>query len=91
MKREVKVLLIALILVPLGLLARGAWGEWGKEELKQILGFVPQGVEKFYNLWKAPFADYTIIGLSPVVSYVLSGIIGAGLVFLFFLLFKKRS
>ena len=88
MKREVKVLLIALILVPLGLLARGAWG---KEELKQILGFVPQGVEKFYNLWKAPFADYTIIGLPPVVSYVLSGIIGAGLVFLFFLLFKKRS
>ena len=44
-------LLLLIILAPLGLLAVGeTFGEWGSEELKEKLGFVPLGLEKLTGI-----------------------------------------
>lgn len=57
-------LLVLLLAVPLGLLASGtAWGEWSSSEIKSMLGYVPYGLERLSNLWKAVLPDYTIPGL----------------------------
>ncbi len=90
MKREIKVLLIFIILVPLGLLAGEAWGEWEKEELAKLLGYVPSGLEKFSGLWKAPFQDYTMFKLPAFPSYILSAAFGVALIFILFALLKKK-
>ncbi len=92
MKREVKILLFFLLLVPLGLLGGGAWGEWAGEELKRILGFVPEGFQKISGLWNAPFPDYTFPGMGEFPSYVLSALVGVLLIFgLFYLLEKLKK
>jgi cobalt/nickel transport system permease protein len=76
--------LIALIvLTPIGLLAPGtAWGEWGREELAQLgLSYIPAGFDQWSSLWSAPLPDYDIPALSnPTVAYVLSAVLGVGLV-----------
>ncbi len=75
-------LVILMIIVPLGLLATGeTFGEWGNEELKEKLGYVPQGLEELSTFWqKAPLPDYAFEGdESPrgaVIAYILSAVIG---------------
>jgi cobalt/nickel transport protein len=88
MFRRYWLILIALaILSPLGLLADGtAWGEWDADELKETLGYVPQGMERFKDLWQAIFPDYSmnILGDSTIghyTEYVLSAIIGSALIY----------
>ncbi len=81
--------MIFLLLLPLGLLWEGAWGEWGGEELRRMLGFLPQGIKKFSGLWRAPFSGYSLPFLGEVPSYLLAGILGAGAVFLFFYLLDR--
>lgn len=69
------------ILTPVGLLASGdAWGEWGSEAFATMVGFVPKGLERFSNLWGAPFADYTISGTGDYLGYILSAFGGMLLV-----------
>ncbi len=76
-------LAILAVLSPLGLLASGdAWGEWGTETFKKMLGFIPKGLAKFSGLWKAPFADYCIPGTGGVLGYILSAFAGIALVVL---------
>ncbi|MGQ9458836.1 MAG: PDGLE domain-containing protein [Anaerolineae bacterium] len=76
-------LAILALLSPLGLLAPGtAWGEWGAEEFHDLLGYVPQGLERFAEFWRAPLPDYTIPGLGDVPGYLLSAVVGMGLVVL---------
>lgn len=76
------------IFTPLGLLAKGtAWGEWGKEELLNMLGYIPKGMNKSTSI-NAIMSDYSIKNLSETTGYLLSGIIGIILVFLFFILLK---
>jgi hypothetical protein len=83
-------LLIMALLTPLGVLlpekfkAEEAWGEWGIEKLEKLLGYVPEGLRKLADLWKAPIPDYNFGGEgSPmtlqVISYVVSGLLGLGL------------
>jgi len=74
-------LLVLVILTPLGLLAAGeTFGEWGTEELKDKIGYVPPGMESLTGIWHAPMSDYgfsensTPIG--TVSGYVFSAIIG---------------
>ena len=56
-------LVLLIILAPLGLLAVGeTFGEWGSEELKEKLGFVPPGLEKLSGIWSAPMPDYAFPG-----------------------------
>jgi hypothetical protein len=77
------VLAVLAVLSPLGLLAPGtAWGEWGAEEFQDMLGYVPQGLERFAEFWRAPLPDYAIPGLGDVPGYILSAVVGMGLVVL---------
>jgi hypothetical protein len=76
---------VLCLLTPLGLLASGtAWGEWGSEQLKSMLGYIPEELEKLEQLWHAWLADYEFPGSqSPtgtVLSYVASALIGVGFV-----------
>ena len=64
-RRILILLLILCILTPVGLMlpiyfdAGKAWGEWSAATLKDLIGYVPRGLEKYASLWKAPLADYT--------------------------------
>jgi hypothetical protein len=70
-----------IILSPIGLFATSpAWGEWGGEELKDSLGFVPEGLDRLSTLWKAPLSEYGVPGVDANVGYVLSALIGVILV-----------
>ena len=73
------VLLVVLsVLSPLGLLASGtAWGEWGKEEVVQILGYIPEGMDYLGGIWKGVFEDYSVSGLGSTAGYVVSALVGS--------------
>lgn len=83
-------LAILIILSPLGLLlpehfkAGAAWGEWGIEEIKDLVGYIPKGLEKLSGLWTAPMPDYAFKGweekgLSGLsFAYIISAVIGIG-------------
>jgi hypothetical protein len=77
-KRDLAIgMLMLIILTPLGLLAAGtAYGEWAPEELKDKVGFVPPGLEKLSGIWNAPFPDYSISSLHPVIGYILAAAVG---------------
>ncbi len=83
--KEAKKLWIVLgvlaLLTPLGLLAPGsAWGEWGSDEVKSMLGYVPAGMAKFSELWRAPLPDYAVPGLGDTEGYILSAVVGIALI-----------
>jgi len=80
-------LAILVILSPLGLIAAGtAWGEWGSDELKNILGYVPQGLAKisginhiaFFPDYSLPYGGHNIFGV--VAGYYISAIVGIGII-----------
>jgi hypothetical protein len=84
-------LIIMALLSPIGILlpekfnAGDAWGEWGTDTLERLLGYVPEGLKKLADLYKAPIADYNLGGESSpliilVISYVISGILGIAIV-----------
>ena len=84
--------LIAVLIaaVPLGLLATGtAWGEWGADEIAEIvtngkaLGYTPSGLEKGWTL-NVPMPDYALEGVNEVVAYILSAVIGVALLIILF-------
>jgi hypothetical protein len=85
-------LVLLMILAPLGLLAVGeTFGEWGPDELKEKLGFVPPGLEQLSGIWNAPLPDYALPGsgdsmTAAASAYILSAAIGvivcAGLLYL---------
>ena len=61
--------IVLALLTPLGTLlpekfkAAEAWGEWGTDKLEKLLGYVPEGLRKLANFWKAP-----IISISCLVT-----------------------
>lgn len=68
-------LLFIIAAVPVGLLAEGtAWGEW---ELSEV------GIEERFG-FPSLFPDYSMAGLPDVVAYILSALIGVGLLVLLF-------
>jgi hypothetical protein len=83
-------LLIMALLTPLGILlpekfkAEEAWGEWGIEKLEKLLGYVPEGLRKLADFWKAPIPDYNFGGEGAsmtlqAISYIVSGLMGIGI------------
>lgn len=88
------------LLSPLGIVlpamfrSGGAWGEWSADTLEKILGYAPDGLKKYAELWKAPVPDYnfgaeessmTVQG----ISYIASGILGiAVVVFVIYIIMK---
>jgi cobalt/nickel transport system permease protein len=90
----VGVLGVLVVLTPLGLLAPGgADFEWGAEELQGMVGYVPAGLAQMGELWQwAPLRDYQLPGGAVDASfwqqapaYLLSAILGVGLIFALFL------
>jgi len=82
-------LLVMALLTPLGILipekfkAEGAWGEWGIAKLDKLLGYVPEGLKKLSDFWKAPIPDYNFSGEGAsmtlqIISYIASGLLGVG-------------
>ncbi len=77
-------LVLLIILAPSGLLAVGeTFGEWGTEEVKEKLGFVPPGLEQLSSIWNAPLPDYAFPGgensksmTLSAAAYILSAVIG---------------
>lgn len=70
-------LVVLAFATPLGLLAAGtAWAEWGADELKEILGYVPQGLQSMSEIWHAPLPDYTVPSIGDIAGYIISAFIG---------------
>jgi hypothetical protein len=87
-------LIVLAFLSPLGIIlpemfkSGDAWGEWSTETLQKALGYVPEGLRKYTDIWKAPASDYSFGGqgvtfAQQILYYILSGLLGiliAGLV-----------
>lgn len=84
--RSLKLLWTAIgalvLLTPIGALAPGgAWGEWGGDELKKMLGYAPSGMEKLGGVWHASLPEYSVPGVgNSLAGYALAGAIGVGVV-----------
>jgi len=97
---------ILILLSPLGLTiprlfgSEGAWGEWGLEKIEKITGFIPEGMKRLAESWKAPFKDYGLPNqskgfFSQRFGYFIAAIIGvavtAGLMYLVARLLGRRN
>lgn len=57
-----------MIISPIGLIlperfrAGAAWGEWGIDEMKKLVGYIPRGLERLAGVWNAPIPDYAFKG-----------------------------
>ena len=80
-------LIVMACLTPLGIIlpkmfnAGEPWGEWGPEHLQKTVGYIPEGLKKTADIWRAPLADYKLFGknaggATDLVSYVVSGLVG---------------
>jgi len=86
MDKTFKVLICALvvlvILVPIGLIATGtAYGEWGPDELKDAVGYIPAGLQQLSDLWTPLMPDYDFPGGHDTLpaqapGYYVSAIVG---------------
>ena len=94
------VLLFFCLLTPFGIFlpmvfnASDAWGEWSAHTVKDLTGYVPQGLARYSDSWKAPMNDYTINSKDVSVVhqsgyYIVSGIIGATATYVVMLLISK--
>jgi cobalt/nickel transport system permease protein len=100
--KSIYALVVGLVcLSPLGLLAAGtAWGEWGAEEIKNVLtggsalGFVPQGMANGLR-FNGIMPDYSVGGMPEIAGYLLSAVAGAAILVIVFkllsLLKKDKS
>jgi len=72
-----------VIATPLGLLATGtAYGEWGGDEMRKRIGYLPHGLAKLGDIWAGVMPDYgqsNASGALAVVMYVASALIGIAL------------
>ena len=74
---------VLIVATPLGLLAEGdAWGEWGVEDIADMVGYTPAGMEGWE--WSALLPDYSMAGLPDVAGYILSAVIGVALLVIIF-------
>jgi len=83
-------LCVLVVLVPLGLLlpeyfkAKTAWGEWGAEEIAQMVGYIPARLVALSERWHAPMPDYAFSGPGGgmghlTAAYIVSALLGGGL------------
>ena len=99
-KRILIVLLLLCLITPVGILlpvvfnAGDAWGEWSAQTLKDLVGYVPKGLAKYSDVWKAPLTDYNVNINEPSMVhrsgyYIVSGIIGATVTYVVMLVISK--
>ncbi|TCJ18919.1 cobalt transporter CbiM [Parasulfuritortus cantonensis] len=95
------ILALLMVFTPLGLVATGvAWGEWGSEDfgdpaMRQEIALAsadqappaeaPRGLASLATLWRSPIPDYEVPFLPSGAGYVLSAMLGTGLVILLWL------
>lgn len=79
--------MVALIIfAPIGLLAQGtAFGEWSGNDLKEKIGFIPQGMAKLGDKWKSMLPDYSIPGYDTSffrssLGYIFSAIVALAII-----------
>ncbi|WP_409337395.1 cobalt transporter CbiM [Eubacterium sp. F2] len=85
-------LIVLIALTPLGLLTRGtAWGEWGTDEIKKAVGYVPSGMQKMAEFWKSLMPDYSIPVLGSRGGYIAAAVVGIGLIFLLVFLLSQAA
>ncbi len=99
-------LAILAVLTPLGLIipalfgAGGAWGEWGLEEIRKLIGYIPEGMQKLSHLWNSPMPDYRVSGQERGIGresleYILTAVIGiavtAGLAYLLARILARKN
>jgi hypothetical protein len=92
MHRLWKIIVLLVIISPVGLIlpymfkAGSAWGEWSSEEIKELVGYIPAGLEKLSSLWNPILPDYNFKGweersiLHQSIAYIVSGLIGVAIV-----------
>jgi cobalt/nickel transport protein len=96
-KRILVILLSLCLLTPIGILlpqyfnAGDAWGEWSAQTVNELVGYIPKGLEKYADLYKAPVPDYSINrDNSSIVHqsgyYLVSGILGATVTYIVMLI-----
>ena len=99
-KKILIALLLLCLITPIGILlpmffnAGDAWGEWSAQTVKDLTGYIPRGLAKYSDIWKAPLNDYTInSGDTSVIHqsgyYIVSGIAGATVTYIVMLLISK--
>jgi cobalt/nickel transport system permease protein len=73
---------VLILFTPIGLLASGtAWGEWGANEMKARLGFVPEGFAKLGGVWSAAMPGYAPTFIkNPYVGYIVAAIVGSAII-----------
>ncbi|WP_297425848.1 cobalt transporter CbiM [Clostridium sp.] len=80
---------ILILATPLGLLAKGtAWGEWGAEEFKSLIGFIPKGMEDGVK-FNSPMPGYSFEFLQGYLGYILSALAGVIIIFIIFKVLGK--
>lgn len=101
LQKKILIILILLCLItPVGILlpmyfnTGEAWGEWSAQTVKSLIGYVPNGLAKYSDIWQAPINGYTMNGGDKSVVhqsgyYVVSCIIGATIAYLVMLVISK--
>lgn len=80
---------ILVLATPLGLLASGtAWGEWGAEEIQELIGFVPKGMENGFQ-FNSLIPDYNLGNVTEYIGYIISAALGAIIIFIIFKILSK--
>ena len=79
---------ILIVLTPIGIVlpqhfrAGAAWGEWTKDEIKALGGYLPKGMEKLSSLWNAPMSGYAKGGLGYIICAILGVMVISGVIFI---------
>ncbi len=85
-RKLIYVLAVFVLLTPLGLLTTyTSWGEWSREELKKMIGYIPEGFETLAGIWKGIMPDYQHSPGSGLflqsLYYIISAILGALIIY----------
>lgn len=99
-KRVLVFLIILTLLTPAGIFlpmffnAGDAWGEWSAETVKNMIGYVPQGLAKYTDSYKAPLPDYSANSEDSSVIhqsgyYILSGVFGVIIILIVMFIISK--
>jgi cobalt/nickel transport protein len=101
LQKKILIFLLFLCLItPIGILlpaffnAGNAWGEWSARTVKELIGYVPQGLAKYTDIWKAPLPDYSLNNSDISVVhqsgyYIVSGVFGATVTYIVVLLISR--
>lgn len=83
-------IVVMILLSPIGLVASGtAWGEWGVDELQQMIGYVPQAIGSGFN-FNSIMPDYKVAGIDPTTGYIVSALAGTAVLFMLSSMINNR-